>query len=89
MDCEEANNKRILEFIDRIKKGPPSIQYWSGPCREFKPDPVISGSPKRQFVPLEIFKTPKFKPLDLFDCQSSQQTLPEQSSTDDCSNKSQ
>ena len=89
MDREEANNKRILESIDQVRKGPPSNLCWSGPCREFKPDPVISGSPKRQFVPLEIFKTPKFKPLDLFDCRSSQQTPPEQSSTDNCSNKSQ
>ncbi len=83
MDREEASKKRILEFIDWVKKAPPSTPCWSGPCREFKPDPIISGSPKREFVPLEIFKTPKFKPLDLFDCPSSQQTQPEQSSSDD------
>ena len=89
MDREKETQKRILEFIDWAKQLPPSNQAWSGPCKEFKPDPVISRSSKREFVPLEILKTLKFKPVDLFDCPSAPPEQPAQSLTDDDNNKSQ
>ena len=89
MDREKETQKRILEFIDWARQGPPSNMARSGPSREFKPDPVISGLPKREFVPWEILKTPKFKPVDLFDCQSAPPEQPVQSLTDDDNSKSQ
>lgn len=88
MDHEESQ-KRILEFIDWVKKLPPSNQAWSGPCREFKPDPVISAASNHKFVPLAILKRQKFKPVDLFDCRSAPPEQPAQSLTDDDNNKSQ
>ena len=89
MNREEESQKRMLEFMEWARNSPPGNQAWSGPHREFKLDPVISGLPKREFVPWEFLKTPKFKPVDLFDCRSAPPEQPAQSSTDDDNSKSQ
>jgi hypothetical protein len=62
MDRKKETQKRMLEFMEWARNSPPSNPARSGPHREFKPDPVISGLPKGKFVPWEILKTPKFKP---------------------------
>lgn len=89
MDREKETQKRMLEFMEWARNSPPSNPARSGPHREFKPDPVISGLPKGEFVPWEILKTPKFKPVDLFDCRSAPLEQPAQSLTDDDNSKSQ
>jgi hypothetical protein len=89
MDRKKETQKRMLEFMEWARNSPPSNPARSGPHREFKPDPVISGLPKGKFVPWEILKTPKFKPVDLFDCRSAPPEQPAQSLADDDNSKSQ